>query len=565
MPVQQAPSRLNPHQRMEHLRRMDGELFDIVVVGGGVTGCGVALDAVTRGLSVALLEQRDLGSGTSSRSSKLFHGGLRYLEQRNFKLVKEALGERNLMINRLCPHLVQPVPFVYPLRHRIWERAYVGAGVALYDLLASLADNPLPRHRHLGKRTLLREVPSLEPGALVGGVLYWDAVVDDARHTMILARTAAAHGALLATSTRVVGITMGNGRVDGVRARDLEGGSEITVRARRVINASGVWSDDIQQMAGGRGLDVRASKGIHILVPRDRVHAGSGVILRTEKSVLFLIPWGRCHWIIGTTDTPWELGRAHPAASRTDIDYLLTWVNTMLTDPLGPGDVIGVYAGLRPLLVGESDETSKLSREHAVLEAESGLVSIAGGKYTTYRVMARDAVDVAAGGLGDVPPSRTHLIPLLGAEPGPVTSHEAFEALDEEGRLRLRYGSLRAEVTALADNPPIGQARLVDDAPYTRAEIVYAASHEGALHLDDILTRRTRISIETADRGVAAAEATARLVAPTLGWDEKDIRREIDHYRSRVSAELDSQGQPNDRTADAARMGAADVRTGWSE
>ncbi|MGA7229015.1 MAG: FAD-dependent oxidoreductase, partial [Acidimicrobiia bacterium] len=241
MPVQQAPSRLNPHQRMEHLRRMDGELFDIVVVGGGVTGCGVALDAVTRGLSVALLEQRDLGSGTSSRSSKLFHGGLRYLEQRNFKLVKEALGERNLMINRLCPHLVQPVPFVYPLRHRIWERAYVGAGVALYDLLASLADNPLPRHRHLGKRTLLREVPSLEPGALVGGVLYWDAVVDDARHTMILARTAAAHGALLATSTRVVGITMGNGRVDGVRARDLEGGSEITVRARRVINASGVW------------------------------------------------------------------------------------------------------------------------------------------------------------------------------------------------------------------------------------------------------------------------------------------------------------------------------------
>ncbi len=565
MPVQQAPSRLNPHQRMEHLRRIDGGLFDIVVVGGGVTGCGVALDAVTRGLSVALLEQRDLGSGTSSRSSKLFHGGLRYLEQRNFKLVKEALGERNLMINRLCPHLVQPVPFVYPLRHRIWERAYVGAGVALYDLLASLADNPLPRHRHLGKRTLLREVPSLEPGALVGGVLYWDAVVDDARHTMILARTAAAHGALLATSTRVVGITMGNGRVDGVRARDLEGGSEITVRARRVINASGVWSDDIQQMAGGRGLDVRASKGIHILVPRDRVQAGSGVILRTEKSVLFLIPWGRSHWIIGTTDTPWELGRAHPAASRTDIDYLLTWVNTMLTDPLGPGDVIGVYAGLRPLLVGESDETSKLSREHAVLEAESGLVSIAGGKYTTYRVMARDAVDVAASGLGDVPTSRTHLISLLGAEPGPVTSHEAFEAFDEKGRLRLRYGSLRGEVTALADNPPIGHARLVDDAPYTRAEIVYAASHEGALHLDDILTRRTRISIETADRGVAAAEATARLVAPTLGWDEKDIRREIDHYRSRVSAELDSQGQPDDRTADAARMGAADVRTGWSE
>ncbi|MGA8039785.1 MAG: glycerol-3-phosphate dehydrogenase/oxidase [Acidimicrobiia bacterium] len=565
MPSQQAASRLNPNQRRDHLRRMDREVFDIVVVGGGVTGCGVALDAVTRGLSVALLEQRDLGSGTSSRSSKLFHGGLRYLEQRNFKLVKEALGERNLMINSLCPHLVQPVPFVYPLQHRIWERAYVGAGVALYDLLASLADNPLPRHRHLGKRTVLRKIPSLQGDALVGGVLYWDAVVDDARHTMTLARTAAAHGALLATSTRVVGMTIGNGCVDGVRARDLEGGSEVTVRARRVINASGVWSDDIQEMAGGRGLDVRASKGVHILVPRDRVHADSGVILRTEKSVLFLIPWGRSHWIIGTTDTPWQLGRAHPAASRTDIDYLLSWANTVLTDPLGPSDVVGVYAGLRPLLVGETDETSKLSREHAVLEAESGLVTIAGGKYTTYRIMARDAVDVAGRGLGDVPPSRSHLVPLLGAEPGSVESHGAFETLDEEGRLRLRYGSLRSEVEALAAQPSIGQAGLVDDAPYTRAEIAYAVSHEGALHLDDILTRRTRISIETNDRGVAAAEPTARLVAPSLGWDETDIRREIDHYHSRVSAELDSQAKPDDRTADAARMGAADVRTGWSE
>jgi glycerol-3-phosphate dehydrogenase len=565
MPSQQVASRLSPNQRRDHLRRMGREVFDIVVVGGGVTGCGVALDAVTRGLSVALLEQRDLGSGTSSRSSKLFHGGLRYLEQRNFKLVKEALGERNLMINSLCPHLVQPVPFVYPLQHRIWERAYVGAGVALYDLLASLADNPLPRHRHLGKRTVLREIPSLQPDALVGGVLYWDAVVDDARHTMTLARTAAAHGALLATSTRVIDMSIGNGRVDGVRARDLEGGSEVTIRARRVINASGVWSDDIQEMAGDRGLDVRASKGVHILVPRDRVHADSGVILRTEKSVLFLIPWGRSHWIIGTTDTPWQLGRAHPAASRTDIDYLLGWANTVLTDPLGPSDVVGVYAGLRPLLIGESDETSRLSREHAVLEAESGLVTIAGGKYTTYRIMARDAVDVAARGLGDVPASRTHLVPLLGAEAGSAESHGAFEALDEAGRLRLRYGSLRPEVEALAGQSSIGQARLVDDAPYTRAEIAYAVSHEGALHLDDILTRRTRISIETTDRGVAAAEPTARLVAPSLGWDETDIRREIDHYHSRVSAELDSQAKPDDRTADAARMGAADVRTGWSE
>lgn len=544
---------------------MREELFDVVVIGGGVTGCGVALDAATRGMSVALVEQRDFGSGTSSRSSKLFHGGLRYLEQRNFKLVREALAERNLMINRLCPHLVRPVPFIYPLHHRIWERGYVGAGVALYELLSALANNPLPHHRHLGKGAVLHRVPGLQPGSLIGAVVYWDSVVDDARHTMTLARTAALHGALLAPSTRVVAMSMERGRVNGVMVRDLENGSEISIRSKTVINAGGVWSDDLQEMAGSHGLDVRASKGVHILVPRHRVDSDAGLILRTDKSVLFLIPWGASHWIIGTTDTPWELGRAHPAASRTDIDYLLRWVNTVLRDPLRPDDVVGVYAGLRPLLLGESDETSKLSREHAVIESDHGLISIAGGKYTTYRVMARDAVDVAAARLESVPASRTHLIPLVGTDPGDPVIHSMFEPEDEESRLRLRYGSMLRDVQAMADKPSIGHGHLVPEAPYTRAEIAYAASHEGALHLDDLLTRRTRISIETHDRGVAAATEAATLVAPILGWDQAQIRREIEHYRLRVSAELDSQRQPDDATADAARMGAPDVRTGTSE
>ena len=559
-------SRLNAQQRQAHLSRMQTQSFDIAVIGGGVTGCGVALDAASRGLSVALVEQRDYASGTSSRSSKLFHGGLRYLEQRNFSLVREALHERNLMLNRICPHLAEAVSFLYPLRHRVWERAYVGAGVLIYDMLASFAASPLPRHSHLGKGAALDLAPALSPDGLIGAIRYWDAVVDDARHTLAVARTAAAHGASMATGVRATGITSDSGRVSGIDASDLESGTSFRIEARKVINATGVWSDDIQAMAGDRGLDVKASKGIHIVVPRDRIQAGTGLILRTEQSVLFVIPWGR-HWILGTTDTPWELRRAHPAASRTDIEYLLRWVNTILADPLTGGDVVGVYAGLRPLLTGESDDTSKLSREHAVLESATGLISVAGGKYTTYRIMARDAVDAAVADFAEtVPASCTEEIQLVGANGfAEILEDPSQFALPEPERLLRRYGS---EVGQLADrvrsDPTLG-LRVVEEAPYLRAEIDMAVRDEGAMHLDDILTRRTRISIETEDRGIEAAIETAQIVAPTLGWDDDAVEREITHYRARVEAERDSQVQPDDRTADAARMGAPDVRTGQSE
>jgi glycerol-3-phosphate dehydrogenase len=545
---------------------MREESFDIAVIGGGITGCGVALDAASRGLSVALVEQRDYASGTSSRSSKLFHGGLRYLEQRNFTLVREALSERNLMLNRLCPHLTAPVSFLYPLQHRMWERVYVGAGVLVYDILASLADNPLPRHSHLGKRSALELAPALGPERVVGAIRYWDAVVDDARHTVTVARTAAAHGAVLASSTRAVGLVTEGGRVSGIEARDLEGGQELRIRSRRVINATGVWSDDIRALAGDRGLDVKASKGIHIVVPRDRIRADTGLILRTERSVLFIVPWGR-HWIVGTTDTPWDLRRAHPAASRSDIEYLLTRVNSVLAEPLTREDIIGVYAGLRPLLVGESDETSKLSREHAVIESRSGLISIAGGKYTTYRLMARDVVDAAMSDLGErIEPSHTDEIPLVGAS-GFDRLRDGREriGLPDPDRLLRRYGSNVGDLVAMVESDPFLGGPLVADAPYLRAEIAYAASDEGALHLDDVLTRRTRISIETRDRGLQAATEAALVVGPVLGWDAMTVARELDHYRARVEAERDSQLQPDDSTADAARMGAPDVRTGRSE
>jgi glycerol-3-phosphate dehydrogenase len=571
---QSAPTtsaRLGPAERATAIARLRAETFDVLVVGGGVTGCGTALDAVTRGLSTALLEARDFAAGTSSRSSKLIHGGLRYLEQYNFGLVHEALKERALILDRLAPHLVRPVPFLYPLTKPVWERAYVGAGVMLYDVMAGLTrgERALPRHRHLSRKQALKLVPSLRADSLVGAVQYWDAQVDDARHTLTLARTAALYGAQLATSVRVYGFLREGERVVGVRARDLESGEELDINARQVINATGVWTDDIQELVGRGRIKVRASKGIHLVVPRDRIHSDSGLILRTERSVLFVIPWGR-HWIIGTTDTEWDLDKAHPAASRADIDYLLGLVNSVLRQPLGYEDVEGVYAGLRPLLSGESEETSRLSREHAVSQPVAGLVTIAGGKYTTYRLMARDAVDAAARSLDRrVPPSVTDHTPLLGAVGYQAAWNQRDRLAAQSGlhvarieHLLRRYGSRITELLDLvAADPELGRPiRGADD--YLCAEAIYAASHEGALHLDDVLTRRTRISIETWDRGVAAAEHVAQLMAAVMGWTDEDLKREVEHYQLRVAAERDSQEQLDDRTADAARLGAPDVRTG---
>nr|WP_231974460.1 glycerol-3-phosphate dehydrogenase/oxidase [Pseudonocardia sp. HH130630-07] len=546
----------------------DREL-DVLVVGGGVVGAGSALDAATRGLSVGLVEARDFASGTSSRSSKLVHGGLRYLEMLDFRLVAEALAERGLLIQQLAPHLVRPVPFLYPLQHRGWERLYAGAGVALYDTLGFLSGRSrgVPHHRHLTRRGARRVVPSLRKDALVGALQYYDAQVDDARHTMFIARTAAAYGAHVATRARVVGLLKEAGRVVGATVQDLESGEQVDVRAKQVINATGVWTDDTQGLAGERGLfKVRASKGIHLVVPRDRIRGESGLILRTEKSVLFVIPWGR-HWIIGTTDTGWDLDKAHPAASAADIDYLLQHVNTVLEQPLTHDDVEGVYAGLRPLLSGESESTSKLSREHAVATPVPGLVVVAGGKYTTYRVMAKDAVDAAVHGLdAKVPASCTAEVPLLGAEGYHALTNATANLARSSGlhparieHLLGRYGSLIQEVLDLAAADPTLTEPLAGAPDYLRAEVVYAASHESARHLEDILARRTRISIETFDRGVEATQEAARLVAPVLGWNDEQVEREVDHYRKRVEAERESQRMPDDATADAARLGAPDV------
>lgn len=561
---------LSPQARSEAIDAMaDGRELDVLVIGGGVVGTGSALDAATRGLTTGLLEARDYASGTSSRSSKLMHGGLRYLEMLDFRLVHEALQERGLLLQRLAPHLVKPVPFLYPLQHRWWERFYAGAGVALYDAMAVSSGNGagLPMHRHLTRRGAMRLVPSLKKSALVGALQYYDAQVDDARHTMELARTAASYGAHVANRVKVTGFLRQGERVTGVQAKDLESGREFEVRAKQVINATGVWTDDTQAMVGERGqYHVRASKGIHLVVPKDRIQSSTGMILRTEKSVLFIIPWGR-HWLIGTTDTDWNLDKAHPAATSKDIEYLLDHVNAVLNTPLTREDVEGVYAGLRPLLAGESESTSKLSREHVVAHAAPGLVVVAGGKYTTYRVMAKDAVDAVANALdGRVPKCTTKTIPLVGADGYPALWNQRHLIAQNSGlhvarieHLLNRYGALINEVLALVKADPSLGEQLPGTQDYLKAEVVYAARSEGARHLDDVLARRTRISIEAWDRGAGAADAAARLMAPELGWDDDTIEREVSFYQRRVQSERDSQDQPDDESADKVRLEAPDI------
>ena len=561
-----AASRLDLAYREAAWHRLDRDTFDIVVIGGGVTGAGAALDAATRGLSVALVEARDFASGTSSRSSKLFHGGLRYLEQLEFGLVREALHERELMTTRLAPHLVKPVPFLYPLTHRVWERPYVASGLLLYDTMGG--HSSMPGQKHLSRRAALRMFPGLRSDAFVGAVRYFDAQADDARHTLTVARTAARYGAVVRSSTQAIGFARESDRVVGVQVRDAEDGRETTVRAGAVLNCTGVWTDHIQAMTGGPGrFRVRASKGVHIVVPRERVIGDVGLILRTATSVLFVIPW-KNHWLIGTTDSDWNLDLAHPAATRSDIDYLLDQVNAVLTTPLTHDDIEGVYAGLRPLLAGESEETSALSREHAVARVVPGLISIAGGKYTTYRVMAADAVDAAADDLPKrVQPSITDSVPLLGAD-GYFAMRNQVDALAAEYGLHPyrvrhvldRYGSMIRDVL----EPGLLEPELLQTVPgapdYLNAEIRYAVTHEGALHLEDVLTRRTRISIEYPHRGVESAPSVAALIGRVLGWPSDVLEREVQQYVARVDAERASQSRIDDLAADAVRVAAPEVR-----
>jgi glycerol-3-phosphate dehydrogenase len=564
---------MTPASRAEALATMtDEEGLDILVIGGGVTGAGVALEAATRGLRVGIVEAQDWSSGTSSRSTKLVHGGLRYVQMLDFRLVHEALTERDLLITRLAPHLVKPVAFLLPLEHRVWQRAMYGAGVALYDTLATASGRrrALPFHRHVSRKGLLRKFPDLRHDAAVGAVQYWDASVDDARLVLTLVRTSAAYGALAASRTQLVELTRNDsGAVDGAVVVDLETGRELRIRARAVINSTGVWTEQTESLAGAAGgLRVLASKGIHIVVPRDRIRGDVGLILKTEKSVLFLIPWSR-YWLIGTTDTPWAQEFQHPVATSADIDYVLEHANAVLAQPLTREDIIGTWAGLRPLLqpgTKAGTSSAKISREHTTASPVPGLTVIAGGKLTTYRTMAVDAVDFALGDKAKDLPSITERIPLVGAVGLEALGRRATVVARTYGwsgqmvdHLLHRYGSLLGDlVDAIADRPDL--ARPLEHAPaYLRAEIAYAATHEGVLHLEDVMLHRTRLNYEMRDRGLAALPEIAALVGEILGWGPERIAAEIQSYTDRARAEEDAEREPDDASAETVRLRIPDV------
>src|ERR1700722_8003348 len=529
---------LDARERSATLSRLASERFDVLVIGGGITGAGAALDAASRGLRVALVEARDLASGTSSRSSKL---------------VYEALRERDLLVSKLAPHLVRPISFLYPLYKKVVERPYIGAGLVLYDAMEGTR-RPVPHHRHLTARGALRLAPALSPARLAGAMLYYDAQVDDARHTLTVARTAAAHSAVVATRVSAVSLVRGPDgvRVAGARVRDEETGRSFDVHAEVVVVCAGVWTDLVHELAGVRGgYRVRMSKGVHIVVPRSAVQADTGMIVRTEKSVLFFIPWGE-RWIVGTTDTDFTGDRAEPRGCAEDVDYILNAANRVLVRPLTRADIIAVYAGLRPLVepVGEvsakgGKPTTKVSREHVVDVPVPGLASIAGGKFTTYRLMARDVVDAAVAGFDrPVPASVTEQLPLLGAD-GLAGVQAGAGRLAEDYRVPRavvshlidRYGTLAGEVLDLTRADPALARPLGEGFPYLRAEVVYAVTHEDALHVEDVLMRRMRLSIESADSGTEVAAEVALIMGRQLGWSRRRRAAETRRYLELIAAE----------------------------
>jgi glycerol-3-phosphate dehydrogenase len=531
-------SQLNPQQRAAALTSLATEEFDILIIGGGVNGVGAALDAVTRGLKVALVESHDFAAGTSSRSSKLIHGGLRYLEQYDFKLVREALRERELMVSTQCPHLVKPVSFLYPLTEKVKERTYVGAGLALYDALRGMK-RALPSHKHLTGKTIAAISPSLRQDIITGAIRYFDAQVDDARHTMMIARTAARHGAVMATGVRVEDLIRNGKRVTGVVAVDTATKKKITISAKATIMCAGVWSDELHaKFELTPGYTVAMSKGVHIVLPGDAIKSQDGIILKTPVSVLFLIPWGD-KWIVGTTDTPYDGDRANPRATQEDVQYILDQANRVLEPQIKADDILGVFAGLRPLVANKTGSaTTKLSREHTVDRPAPGFVSIAGGKYTTYRVMAKDAVDLAVLDLRRlVNESVTDKLPLIGAE-GYFALVQQTSKISEKysiseatvTHLLDRYGSLIEEILEIIDADSSMAQRLIPELPYIKAEILHAVTHEGALSVEDVLLRRTRISFEAFDGGVDVAADVAKIIGAQLGWGAKERSASVDSF-----------------------------------
>jgi glycerol-3-phosphate dehydrogenase len=540
------PAPAGAFDRGRAIGRLAAEELDVLVIGGGITGSGVALDAATRGLRTGLVERDDFASGTSSKSSKLVHGGLRYLQQREIGLVYEGLAERQVAL-RNAPHLVRVLPFLIPLFtkdgliSRRLARA-LGSAMWMYDLTGGLRIGK--RHKRIAADEALGHMQSLRPDRVSGAYLYYDAHTDDARFTLAVARTAAMHGAVIANYASVTSLRKdAAGRVTGARVQ--ANGDEIEVRARAVVNAAGVWADDVRALdEGGHPHSIRPAKGIHITVPWTKVRNDIAVVLPVPKDrrSVFVVPWGDLTYV-GTTDTDYDGPLDDPKCTHEDVAYLLGALNAAIAEPVDESDVLGTWAGLRPLLRTASNErTADLSRKHKVRRSDSGLITINGGKLTTYRRMAADTVAAVDAVLGARRRSRTKRLPLIGAEgfePPPQTIEPSRHA-----HLAGRYGTEAAMVEALVDDDPRLGEPLVPGLPYLRAEAVHAVRHEMARTLDDVLSRRTRARLLARDDSAAVADDVAALLAPELGWDDAERARQVKEYRAAVAAERDAADLP---------------------
>jgi glycerol-3-phosphate dehydrogenase len=543
-------------ERQANLARLASEPLDVLVIGGGITGAGVALDAASRGLRTALVERGDFAAGTSSRSSKLVHGGLRYLNQREFRLVYEALAERQRLL-RLAPHLVRPLPFLIPVfasgtAGRAGARAYaraIGMALWMYDATGGARIGKL--HRRLSRAETLERMPDLDGDRLAAGFLYYDARVDDARLTLAVVKTAASHGAVVANYVEATGLRHDGDQVVGATLTDRLGGATLEVGAKTLINAAGVWADELRALDEGRNPgSLRPAKGVHLTLPAGRPHLEVAAVLPVpgDKRSVFVIPWGKRVYV-GTTDTDYEGPLDDPVCTAEDVDYLLGALNAWLRHPVERSEVLGTWAGLRPLVGGTpgargvpgkraTGRTADLSRRHSVRVSPSGLVSIVGGKLTTYRKMAADAVDEALDvrrAAGDRPAagrSRTGSVPLFGAEgyeevSGSGAAERLGVAADVAEHLAGRFGGQARAVAAMLVERPALAEPLVPGLPYLGAEAVYAARYEMALTLEDVLSRRTRALLLDAAATAAAAPAVADLLAPELGWSAAETAAQV--------------------------------------
>ncbi|HEX2058150.1 MAG TPA: glycerol-3-phosphate dehydrogenase/oxidase [Actinomycetota bacterium] len=535
--------------------------FDLLVVGGGITGAGIALDAASRGLSVALVERGDFASGTSSKSSKLVHGGLRYLEQREFGLMREASVERDLL-RRLAPHLVEPIPFVLPVSSR-WNRALFGAGLWTYDALASFKN--LKVHRHLSGEETEAYVPAMPHGKVRGGYLFYDCRTDDVRMVLAVLGQARRYGAVVANYAAVESL---DGTEAGCRAvvRDCVSDTAFEIAARQIVVAAGVWGDRLEQMShAGAAARLRPSKGIHLVFRRDAVPMADAAafIPDTErKRMLFVIPWHDAV-LVGTTDTAYEGDLDAPAVEPEDRDYCLSAVNATLDVSLGVDDIAGAYAGLRPLIAARAGATADLSRRHAVYSIAPGITGITGGKLTTWRRMAKDAVDGVAAELGVRAKCRTQWIRLgssdvarLHAAVGRRAQRLGIAQTRVDNLVRF-YGDASLAVLDVVEREGLAEP-LADGSLPVAAEALYCAAHEMVVHLDDLLARRTRLALTDPAAGTGAGSRAAELTAAALGWDAARAQAEVERHRRLVEQErgLPLHEAPSTPSGGSARLGA---------